>query len=136
MEVFDRAWDRMLEGETWGELVNLFDEPLPGYESKVKRKERRAVLGAMFDTRTGGRNGVLVKSVRPGLPAADAGLRRGDVVIGFDGKPVGDYVDFEPLLDAMDPGDEVEITVMRRGQEVMLNAIMGNRAKLLKDARR
>jgi serine protease Do len=128
ISVFHKSWDRMAGGENWGELKNLFDDPLPGYESKVERKQTRALFGAKLDTRT--RNGVLVREVWPGLPAADAGLQRGDVIIGFDGKAVDQYTDLKPMFDDMDPGDRVDFVVERRGIEKALTVTMGDREKL------
>ena len=132
MAVFHKHWERMEKGEHWGELTNLFEEPLPGYESKVDRSKNRALLGANLDKRT--RNGILVREVRPGFPAAKAGLRRGDVIIRFDGQEVSQYTELFPLLSSMDPGDEVDLLVKRRGQELALRATMGDRAKLLGEA--
>ena len=132
MAVFHRGWDRMKaagDDGTWGELKNLFDEPLPGYESKIDKSGNRALLGASLDRRS--RNGVLVREVRPGFPAAEGGLRSGDVITGFDGESVDDYVEFLPLLSKMEPGDQVEILVNRRGKEETIVVTMGDRAKLL-----
>jgi serine protease Do len=132
MAVFHRGWDRMKAGGengTWGELKNLFDEPLPGYESKIDKSGNRALLGAKLDKRS--RNGVLVRDVPPGYPAAEGGLRPGDVIIGFDGESVGDYTQLFPLLSKMEPGDQVEILVSRRGQIETVVVTMGDRAKLL-----
>ncbi len=129
--VFHKDWERLQqEGESWGKLDNLFEVPLPGYESRVDRSKNRALLGASFDTR--GRNGVLVKKVRPGFPADEAGLRSGDVVIKFNGKKVSSYKeDFFPLLAMLDPGDEVALVVERRGKEIELEVTMGDRDELL-----
>lgn len=133
MAVFHRGWDRMLADETWGELTNLFDSPLPGYESKVERSGNRALLGANLDKRS--RNGVLVREVRPGFPAAEGGLQSGDVIVGFDGQEVTQYTELFKMLSSMDPGDEVELLVKRRGQEKTLTITMGDRAKLLNKGR-
>lgn len=133
MAVYHKHWDRMQEGEEWGKLENLFDEPLPGYESKIDRTNNRALLGAELDKRS--RNGVLVRSARRGLPAADGGLRPGDLIVEFDGKRVTQYTELFPLLSAMDPGDRVALVVDRRGREVSLEITMGDRAELLKGNR-
>ena len=117
------------ENGTWGELKNLFDEPLPGYESKVDKSGNRALLGANLDKRS--RNGVLVREVPPGYPAAEGGLRPGDVIVEFDGESVSDYTELFPLLSRMEPGDQVKILVDRRGQEETVVITMGDRAKLL-----
>lgn len=129
--VYHRHWGDLAGGREWGELKNLFEQPLPGYESRVDRSQNRALLGARLDKRT--RNGVLVREVRPGFPAAEGGLQFGDVIMAFDGKPVSEYTELFPMLSSADPGDRVELLVDRRGQEVTVEVIMGDRAKLLGD---
>ncbi len=133
MAVFHKHWDQLLEGKEWGNLANLFDEPLPGYERKVDRSKNRALLGADLDKRTS--NGVLVTKVPPGFPAAEGGLRPGDVIVQFDGESVSTYPQLFRLLSLMDPGDEVDVVVERRGREVALQITMGDRAKLLGERR-
>ena len=132
MAVFHRHWDDIADGRNWGELKNLFEEPLPGYESKVDRSGIRALFGARLDTRT--RNGVLVREVERGFPAHESGLQPGDVIIEFDGKAVTQYVELQPLFADLDPGDRVDYVVDRRGTEVTLTVTMGDREKLLGQA--
>jgi S1-C subfamily serine protease len=85
---------------------------------------RRAYLGlvtspaplspAWFD-RTGRRTALQVVEVVEGSPAAGSGLRRGDMVLAVDGRPLGDAGSLQRLLldDAI--GSRVEITVLRNG---------------------
>ncbi len=131
MAVYHKFWDRMEAGEHWGKLKNLFEEALPGYESQVDRSQNRALLGANLDKRS--RNGVLVREVPSGYPAAEGGMRPGDVIVGFDGQEVSEYVELFPLLSSLDPGDPVEIVVDRRGKKVTLEVRMGDRADFLKE---
>jgi S1-C subfamily serine protease len=85
---------------------------------------RRAYLGlvtapaplspAWFD-RTGRRTALQVVEVVEGSPAAGSGIRRGDMVLAVDGRPLGDAGSLQRLLldDAI--GSRVEITVLRNG---------------------
>lgn len=57
--------------------------------------------------------GVRFAEVRENSPAAKAGLRAGDLLVGFDGKPIRTLYDFTYALRAKSPGDEVEVRVMR-----------------------
>lgn len=62
--------------------------------------------------------GAKISDVRDGSPAQKAGLRGGDVIVEFGGKPVGNLVDFTVALRAFKPGDEITVK-WRRGNEVM-----------------
>jgi serine protease Do len=62
--------------------------------------------------------GVLVTAVQRGGPAQKAGLRPGDVVVGFAGKPVQSAADFARLVGSTRPGNTVDARVMREGKPV------------------
>jgi S1-C subfamily serine protease len=81
-------------------------------------------------SRLGEPAGVAITEVRPGTPAADAGLRAaagertidgqayptgGDVVTAIDGKAVTTSAELQSAIDAHRPGDTVELTVKRGG---------------------
>jgi putative serine protease PepD len=75
-----------------------------------------AYLGvATGDTSSG--DGASIAEVRPGTPAAAAGLREGDVVTEIDGEAVADADELRTLIDARQPGDSVELTIVRDGNE-------------------
>lgn len=64
--------------------------------------------------------GALVSDVTPGGPADKAGIRRGDVIITFDGKNVKSANDL-PIIVANTPvGKSVTVTVLRNGKEMNL----------------
>jgi serine protease Do len=58
--------------------------------------------------------GVLVTEVEAGSPAEEAGLGRGDVIVKFNLKPVGDLAAFKGLVKGM-KGDKFMLTVYRGG---------------------
>ena len=60
-----------------------------------------------------GTKGVKFADVREGSPAAKAGLKAGDVMVEFDGKPIENLYDFTYALRAKQPGDVVKVKVMR-----------------------
>ncbi|MBM3725744.1 MAG: M28 family peptidase [Acidobacteria bacterium] len=62
--------------------------------------------------------GVKFADVRDGAPAAKAGLKGGDVMIEFDGKPIGNLYDFTYALRAKKVGDVVPVKVTRDGTVV------------------
>jgi hypothetical protein len=72
-------------------------------------------------------SGVKFAEVRENSPAAKAGLRGGDVMVSFGGKPVKTLVDFTFLLREKKPGDEVDVTVMRDGKPLTVKVLLTTR---------
>ncbi len=58
-------------------------------------------------------NGVRFADIRPGSPAAKAGLKPGDILTEFDGKPIQNLYDFTYALRASHAGQEVLVKVLR-----------------------
>jgi Do/DeqQ family serine protease len=56
-------------------------------------------------------NGVLLRSVYPGGPAATAGLKVGDVIFSVDGQPVNDMQSLNYRIATHKPGDVVKMHV-------------------------
>jgi len=64
------------------------------------------------------RLGVLIRSVESGSPADAGGLRANDVIIEIDGAPISVTESFSELLFRHQPGETIEITVVRDGRRV------------------
>ncbi len=71
--------------------------------------------------------GVLVVEVRPGSPAADAGVRQGDVIVQIGDQKVTSQVDLFSSLRGKKPGDQVELQIVRGGDEQTLSVTLGSR---------
>jgi serine protease Do len=71
--------------------------------------------------------GVIIKMVVPDSPADKAGVRQGDIILRFDGKKVGTAEDLVDFVGAREPGDEVDVRVIRKGKEIVLTAELGKR---------
>ena len=71
--------------------------------------------------------GALVQQVTPGSGADDAGLRPGDVILAIDGEPTATSRDVVDAIRAGEPGDEIEITIERGGEEESITATLGRR---------
>jgi hypothetical protein len=71
--------------------------------------------------------GVRLTGVREDSPAAKAGVREGDVIVSFAGKPTGDLYAYTYALQERKVGDRVEIVVLRNGQRVTLTAVLSER---------
>ncbi len=78
---------------------------------------REVELGIqLFDV--GGRvRPAYVERVRPGSPAARAGLRANDLIVSLDGQPVASCEDFARLVSRLQPGRPVSL-VVKRGDEL------------------
>jgi serine protease Do len=61
----------------------------------------------------GANSGVFVERVLPGLPAAKAGIKEGDIVTGFNGKPVTNGDQLVADISSTPIGKKVPITVLR-----------------------
>jgi serine protease Do len=62
--------------------------------------------------------GALVSSVAPGSPAAVAGIRPGDVIRSYDGKPIVEAGDLPPRVAVTPPGHDAALDVWRNGQSL------------------
>ncbi len=72
-------------------------------------------------------SGVLVASVDPDTPAAQAGLRQGDIIIEIDGNDIKSDSDLAKLLRRHKPGDAVSVTLDRDGTEETVQVTLGDR---------
>jgi serine protease Do len=61
--------------------------------------------------------GAIVAEAMSGTPAADAGLKAGDVITKLNGQVVDDASDLTRRIGSFKPSDKVELTYMRDGSE-------------------
>ncbi len=69
--------------------------------------------------------GILVAQVMKDSPAYRAGLKRGDVILELNGKPVKDVASFRNTVALSPPGTEVSLTVLRKGRRIEVKATLG-----------
>jgi serine protease Do len=60
--------------------------------------------------------GALVAQVMPDSPAAKAGMQAGDVIVEYDGHPIGKAGELPPLVAATPVGQTAVLKVLRNGQ--------------------
>src|SRR5207247_1739043 len=70
-------------------------------------------------------DGALVTSVNAGSPAAKAGLKQGDVIVEYDGRPVGRAGDLPRAVAETPVGRAVPVKVVRDGKPLTLTATVG-----------
>ncbi len=73
------------------------------------------------------KDGVRFSDVRPGSPAAKAGLKAGDILVQFGDKPIHNLYDFTDALRSSKVGQVVEVKVMRDGQPLTVSVKLEQR---------
>jgi serine protease Do len=69
--------------------------------------------------------GILIAQVTKGSPGENAGLKQGDIIISYQGKPVGDVGDFRNRVSLTKPGSREKLTVIRDGKRREIEATIG-----------
>ena len=69
--------------------------------------------------------GALVSQVSPDSPAARAGLKSGDVIDQLDGQKVVDSSSLQIAVSQRQPGQKMQLGVIRNGQPMSLSATVG-----------
>jgi serine protease Do len=117
--------------------VNMAKEIVP--QLRERGRVTRGWLGVMIQNVTkelaksfdlDETNGALVAEVTEDGPADQAGFKRGDVIVEFDGATVDKMTQLPRIVAEHSPGEEVEVVVLRKGKEKTLTVTLGE----LKDA--
>jgi putative serine protease PepD len=119
-----------IESESGGNVGIGFAIPSNMVESVADQlvsgqKVEHAFLGVSLEDSQSG--GARIATVTSGSPAADAGLKAGDVVIAFDGESISNSEELTAAVGAKQPGDTVKITVKRDGSTTTRTATLGTR---------
>ena len=85
--------------------------------------KRSVSLGTAVDFNFRGK-GVKVVAVVPNSAAEAAGLKAEDIIVAIDSTPVIDIPNYSELLKHYNPGDEVDLTVIRDGEELHFQAVL------------
>ncbi|MEQ8209746.1 MAG: trypsin-like peptidase domain-containing protein [Lacipirellulaceae bacterium] len=99
---FESSWDRLLAGEVWGGQIN---------EEMVADRPVIGVSGRTIDGRC-----VITRAIA-GLPAANAGVKNGDVIVAIDGRPIDSFEELSRTIFFQEPGEKVKLTYERDGVE-------------------
>jgi S1-C subfamily serine protease len=65
-------------------------------------------------------SGMRAEAVEKGSPAHGAGITSGDIIVAYDGEPVGGVDDLHRVLDAERIGKEAAVTILRRTHKLEL----------------
>jgi putative serine protease PepD len=103
---------------------NTVKEVLPDLENGTAPKH--AYLG-LQTTQTQSGTGAQIAEATAGGPSARAGLEAGDVVTTVDGQAITSPDDVAQSISDKKPGDQVEVTVRRGGDEQTVKVTLGQR---------
>ena len=103
-------------------VVEAEEEPKP-----TMSRGRGAFLGIVPDFTYSG-TGVGLKGTVPKSPAEAAGLQDGDVIVAIDDKPIADLQGLMHFLVSKNPGDAIEIRIMRGSSPAVKQATLSVRS--------
>jgi len=84
-------------------------------------------LAETFDVKA--KEGVIITGVLQNGPAAQAGVRPGDVIVSIADKPIGDVTQLLSIVASLKPGAPASFTIERKNQKMELNVTPGVRPK-------
>jgi Zn-dependent M28 family amino/carboxypeptidase len=93
----------------------------------MSREGSQTYLGSVPDMSATDVAGMRLMGVRPGSPADKGGLKTGDVIVEFGGRPVKDLYSYTDALYSHKPGDVVKVVVMRGTDRIELTVTLGKR---------
>ncbi|HLW55412.1 MAG TPA: Do family serine endopeptidase [Candidatus Angelobacter sp.] len=112
-------------------------EQLTGPQHRVSRGS----IGVQFSAQAspavariyGVKNGVTISEVVAGKPAEKAGLQTGDTITAVNGKTVRTGDELVSIISSVKPGNKVDITYVRNGQQKQASVSVEDRTKLFPD---
>ncbi|HET6933399.1 MAG TPA: Do family serine endopeptidase [Candidatus Angelobacter sp.] len=112
---------------------SVYDQ-LTGPEHRVSRGsigvEFNATPAPALARVYGVKNGVTISNVLPGMPAEKAGLQTGDTITAVNGKPIKSGDELVSLISAVKPGNKIDLSFVRNGQQKQAAVTVGDRAKM------
>jgi membrane-associated protease RseP (regulator of RpoE activity) len=114
----------------------FLDHMLPQFVHPQVRGADRPFLGVSFQMVTaelaeqenlGADQGAWVTQVVPGSPADEAGLQEGDLIQRVDDQPVDEKHPLLGLINSHQPGDQIDLSVLRGRRELRVEVELGTR---------
>lgn len=112
MDVFQRDWQRLQRGDSWGQLPEL-NEP--------DQEKRRGLIGVRLNLNA---PQALIRQVDPGMPASDVGVLVGDIVTEFDSTKITNGRQLIELIKQKHAGQVCPMTVLRNGSQIRFEIIL------------
>ena len=124
IECFLQDWEKLKKGETWGRLGG--SSPLDNPDAPV--------LGIITGEPTYG--GIGIRHVFEGGPASKAGLRARDIIRSINGRPITNLRSLHLAIAKYQPGETIQIRIIRGKGILMRSLKLGRRADILPDNKR
>jgi putative serine protease PepD len=107
-----------------------FAVPINSVKNELSQLEngahvKHAYLGVAIGQTTGSQGGAEISSVQSGGPAANAGMKAGDVVTAVDGKTITGQNGLVSAIAAHQPGQKMTLTVQRGSSRLTLTVTLG-----------
>lgn len=116
--VSDLVFDIVRDVANRGEAL-AFQEAGPKSRPEGSRRFK-VTLGIMPDVSSSDGKGLKADAVMKGRPADLAGMKKGDVIIAMEGKPVTGVYDYMSRLAEFSVGQRISVEVLRDGEKVVL----------------
>ena len=97
-----------------------FKEAGPKVDSNRPSRRRGLTLGIMPDVTGSIKNGLKAEAVTPGKPAALGGMKKGDIIISIEGKPVNNIQDYMFRMSQLKAGQRITVEVLRDNRKEVL----------------
>ena len=70
--------------------------------------------------------GAFVSEVTPESAAEDAGIEAGDIITEVNGRKINSFLELRARISSMGAGAEEELTLLRKGEEVTVEVVLGD----------
>lgn len=97
----------------------VYQEAGPKVE-QVRRTRFKVTLGIMPDYAGVVKDGLRVDAVTKGRPADKAGMKKGDIIVAMEGKPVRNIYEYMGRLGEFEKGQRISVDVIRNGKKQIL----------------
>ena len=83
-------------------------------------RRKGVTLGIMPDFAGNVKNGLRADLITPGRPAAIGGMKKGDIIVSINGKPVNNIQDYMFRMGQLKFGETISVEVLRDGKKEVL----------------
>ena len=94
-----------------------------GSKQEPRKMRFRVTLGVVPDYGSDVQ-GLKLDGIKKDGPAFKGGLKKGDIIVSMDGKPVGNIYEYMGRLGELKPGQEIIVEIMRGEEKIALKVTL------------